>query len=280
MKNSLLLSLVALGVFFGTGCKSEFERVRTSGDPAVILAQANTYFEEGEYLKSQTLYELVISSYRGLPEAELISYNYAYSYYHMEQYILAAHYFKNFANTYGASQYKEEAEFMYAYSNYKLSPTFRLDQTYSLTAIDALQEFINIHPSSDKLAECNNLIDEMRLKLELKDFESAVLYYDLQQYQAAIRSFENLLIEYPDTKQVEEIRYLTVKSAFLLAQNSFVEKQQERFEDVLKRGDAFINRYKSSDFAIEVQKMLSDSQKRLKQLDNVRHQEQSTGTRS
>ena len=280
MKNSLLISLVALGVFFGTGCKSEFERARTSGDPAVILAQADTYFAEEEYLKSQTLYELVISSYRGLPEAELISYNYAYSYYHMGQYILAAHYFKNFANTYGASQYKEEAEFMQAYSNYKLSPTFRLDQTYSLKAIEGLQEFINLHPSSDKLEECNNLIDEMRLKLETKDFESAVLYYDLQQYQAAIRSFENLLIEYPDTKRVEEIRYLAVKSAFLLAQNSFVEKQEERYNDVIKRGDTFINRYKSSDFAIEVQKMLGDSQKRLKQLDNVRHQEQSSGTRS
>lgn len=280
MKNSLLISLVTLGIFFGTGCKSEFERMRTSGDPAAILAQADTYFETEEYLKAQTLYELVISSFRGLPQAELISYNYAYSYYHMEQYILAAHYFKNFANTYGASQHKEEAEFMHAYSNYKLSPTFRLDQSYSLKAIEALQEFINQHPSSDRLTECNDLIDEMRLKLEIKAFEGAVLYYDIQQYQAAIRSFENILIEYPDTKQAEEVRFLAVESAFLLAKNSFVEKQLERYENVIKRGDAFINRYKSSDNAIQVQKMLSDSQKRLKQLDNVRYKDQSSGTRS
>lgn len=278
MKKNLIISLLAVLYFVvGTGCKSEFERVRNSGEPTVILEKAHAYFAEEEYLKAQTLYELVISSFRGRPEAEMITYNYAYTYYHMEQYILAAHYFKNFANTYGASQYKEEAEFMNAYSNYKLSPVFRLDQTYSLKAIEAFQEFINQHPSSDKLEECNRLIDEMRLKLETKDFESANLYFDLQQYQAAIRSFENLLIEYPDTKRAEEIRFLAVKSAYLLADNSFVEKQEERFTQTIKRADAFMGRYTDSGYTAEVQKMLNDSQKRLKKLDNERHQDESSG---
>jgi outer membrane protein assembly factor BamD len=262
------------------GCKSDFEKIRTSGDPAVILEKANAYFAEEEYLKAQTLYELVISSYRGKQEAELISYNYAYTYYNLEQYILAAYYFKNFATTYGASRYKEEAEFMNAYSNYELSPTFRLDQSYTLKAIEAFQEFVNQHPNSERVEQCNKLIDEMRLKLEVKDFEAAKLYADLQQYQAAIRSFDNLLIEFPDTKRVEEIRYRATEAAYDLAKNSFVERQAERFEEVVKRAELFIARYKSSDYAIDVQKMLLDSQTRLKQLDNVRYQEQSAGSRS
>ncbi|MEL7251507.1 MAG: outer membrane protein assembly factor BamD [Bacteroidota bacterium] len=273
MKNSLLISLLGLGVLlFNTSCKSEFERIRTSGDPESILEKAHAYYDAEEYLKAQTLYELIVSSYRGRPEAEKIAYNYAYTYYNLEQYILAAYYFDNFAKTYGASQYQEEAEFMNAYSNYQLSPVYRLDQTYTLKAIEALEEFANQHPTSDRVTECNQLIDEMRQKLELKDYEASNLYFDLQQYQSAIRSYENLLIEYPDTKRAEEIRYRTIESAFLLAENSFVERQEERYEDMLKRADAFISRYRGGEYIIEVQEMLTDAQKRLKQLQDVRYQ--------
>jgi outer membrane protein assembly factor BamD len=279
MKNNFWINCISVALLLLVmSCKSDFEKIRTSGDPAVILEKANTYFEEEEYLKAQTLYELVISSYRGKQEAELISYNYAYTYYHLEQYILAAYYFKNFASTYGASRYQEEAEFMNAYSNYELSPIFRLDQSYTLKAIEAFQEFVNQHPNSERVSECNKLIDEMRLKLEYKDFEAAKLYADLQQYQAAIRSFDNLLIEFPDTKRAEEIRYRATEAAFDLARNSFVERQTERYQEVLKRAELFITRYKSSDYAIDVQKMLLDSQTRLKQLDDVRYQKQSAGS--
>ncbi|RMF01261.1 MAG: outer membrane protein assembly factor BamD [Bacteroidetes bacterium] len=270
MRNSLFFSLVVLlALCFSTGCKSEFERIRTSGDPAVMLEKANAYFDQGEYLKAQTLYELIISTYRGRPEAEFIAFNYAYSYFHLEQYILAAYYFKNFAATYGGSNKKEEAEFMHAYSNYKLSPSFRLDQTYTLKAIEAFQEFINRYPNNERVSECNKLIDEMRQKLELKDFEAANLYFDLQQYRSAIRSYENLLIDFPETRRAEEVRYRITRAAYLLAQNSFVEKQEERYLEVIEKAEAFLNRYADSDYVFEVQKMLQASHNRLKQLKDV-----------
>lgn len=258
-------------LLLSTACKSEFERIRTSGDPAVILEKANAYYDAEEYLKAQTLYELVISSYRGRPEAEDISYKYAYTYYHLEQYILGAYYFKTFATTYGGSALKEEAQFMYAYSNYQLSPTYRLDQSYSLTAIEALEEFANEYPSSERVIEANRLIDEMRKKLEIKDIAAAELYFDLQQYQSAIRSYENVLIEFPETKKAEDIRYKTVRAAYLLAQNSFVEKQEERYNDMLKRADTYLARYRSSENAVEVQKMVVEAQNRLTKLEYVRY---------
>ena len=51
-------------------CKSQFEEVRTSNDPTKILKVANEYYEKEDYLKAQTLYELVIPFYRGKTEAE------------------------------------------------------------------------------------------------------------------------------------------------------------------------------------------------------------------
>lgn len=265
---------LVIGLLFAlTACKSEFERVRTSGDPAVMLEKADTYFENEEYQKAQTLYELIISSYRGRSEAELISFNYAYTYYHLRQYILAAYYFKNFAQTFGASSYRQEADFMTAYSNYQLSPSFRLDQTYTQQAIEDFQSFVNQYPNSERVGECNRLIDEMRLKLEQKDFAAAQLYFDLQQYQAAIRSFENLLIEFPDTRRAEEVRLRTIRAAYLLAVNSFVEKQEERYREAVERAQAFLERYQNSEDRAEVQEMLKNSEDRLKQLEDDRYQE-------
>lgn len=251
-----------------TSCRSEFERVRTSGDANLLLAKANEYFEIEEYQKAQTLYELVLGPFRGTKEAEQIAFRYAYTYYYTEQYVLASYYFKNFATTYGGSQLKEEADFMNAYSNYKLSPIFRLDQTYSKKAIDAFGEFANVYPYSERLDQINRLIDEMRAKLEEKDFASAKLYLDLRRYPSAIRSFDNLLIEYPETKRNEQIRFLTCQAAFESARGSFVERQLERYEEAVERCDFFLRRFPNSPYVNSVRKYLDQSNNRLNELRN------------
>ena len=48
------------------------------------------------------------------------------------------------------SQKVDEAAYLGAYSYYKTSPVFSLDQKETLTAIDKLQEFINTYPNSEK----------------------------------------------------------------------------------------------------------------------------------
>ena len=275
---TVFIGLLAVLVF--SACKSEFEKIRTSGDPALVLKKADTYYDEEEYQKAQTLYELVVGSYRGKAEAEDIYFKYAYTYYYLRQYVLAAYYFKNFAQTYGGSSKRQDAEFMVAYSNYQMSPTFRLDQTYTLKAIEEFQAFINAYPNNPRVAECNNLIDEMRAKLERKAFEEGVLYFDIRQYQSAMQSFENLLKDFPETDRADEVRYMIIKSSFLMAENSFVDKQEERYLETANLALEFLGRYDESEHVKEVSSILSNSQKKLKQLDNVGYQEQSAGAGS
>ena len=164
MEKNLLRYLI-FGVLLALSlqaCKSEYEQIRTSGDPKKILEGALAYYEDEEYQRAQSLFELIISSYRGQKEAEEIYFKYAYTYFYTSSFVSAAYYFKNFTQTYSASSLREEAEFMSAYSNYKLSPKFRLDQTYTNTAIQELQLFVNSFPNSDRVQQCNDLIDEMR----------------------------------------------------------------------------------------------------------------------
>lgn len=279
MKNTVLIALVSL-VVFSTACKSEFEKVRSSGNVNRIYEQALQYYENEEYQKAQTLFEIIISSFRGKQEAEEIYFKYAYTYYHLQQYILASYYFNNFSNTYATSDYRQEADFMAAYANYQLSPSFRLDQSYTRKAIDQLQLFVNTYPNSDKVQQCNQLIDAMRAKLELKAYKAAELYFNLREYQAAIQSFENVLKDFPDSENVENIRYMVIRSAFLLAENSFVEKQFPRYKEAIELAQEFLSRYDDSRYRDEVQQMLDKSRNALNQLEDVRYQNESTGVRS
>ena len=268
----LFLSLLLVG------CRSEFETIRTSTDPALILQKADAYYDAGEYQRAQTLYELVIAPYRGRAEAEQIAYRYAYTYYYTEQYVLASYYFKNFATTYGGSPLREEADFMSAYSNYQLSPTYRLDQSYSVKAIEGFEEFANRYPSSERVDEANGLIDEMRAKMELKDFESAKLYMDIERYESALVSFENVLKEYPETKRAEEIRYLMTKVEYEYADRSFRLRKPERLEATIDLANNFLERFPTSQYRDEVTTILAKSQKELNDLADVRYQSTSTGS--
>ena len=268
------LCLVGLGA-----CKSDFEKIRTSGDPAVLSKAAYDYYEQEEYFKAQTLLEQVIPLYRGQKELEDIYYKYAYTFYHLNKFILANYYFKNFAQTFPSSDLKEESEFMAAYSSYELSPNYRLDQTYTQQAIDEFQIFVNAYPNSERIGEINTLIDGMRRKQEKKAFESAKLYLDLKQYQAATTSFENLLKDFPETTNAREVRYLIAKSHYDLASNSIFTKQEERFRDAQEAAEIFVNKYPDGAHYNEVREILERSRQQLNSITNDGYQSQSTGLR-
>src|SRR5688572_10063094 len=105
-----------------TSCKSSFEQVRLSNDPPRILAESIKFYDKGDYLRAQTLMELILNQYRGTREGEELFFKYSYTHYHLGSYALAATYFTNFSSTFAYSNYAEEADFMIAKSYYMQSP--------------------------------------------------------------------------------------------------------------------------------------------------------------
>ena len=266
MMKNILWMLVYTAVLLSSGCKSEFEKIRVSGDPNLILQKAFVFYEDKKYQKAQTLFDLVISNLRGQKDAEKASYQYAYTHYYLKQYLLGAYYFKTFSNTFTSSPLREEAAYMSAYCNYLQSPTYRLDQGSSLAAIEEFQIFVNLFPNSKRVEECNGLIDELRRKLEEKSFAEGQLYFDLRQYQSAVISFDNLLKDYPESPDAERVRFLIAKANFLLSENSIVEKKEERYQEAIKRCEEFIAKYPGGKYTKEVQLIKKESQKDLKKL--------------
>ncbi len=257
-KSIRLLLLFGLVTVF-LSCKSEFEKIRQSNDGERILTAAKEYYDKGDYLKAQSLYEIVLSSYRGSQKGEEIYFTYAMTFYEMGNYASASYHFDRFSATFPSSAKREEADYLKAYSAYLQSPNYRLDQTISKTAIEDFQTYINTYPQSTKIQECNRLIDELRNKMATKAFHEGTLYHQMTQYASAVKSFQNLMIDYPDFDRVEEAQFLIVQSAYEYADNSIYEKKKERFEEAIKYAKAFLKKYPESQYSPKVFNYLEDS---------------------
>ena len=274
-KTFLFLILISV---LSSSCKDEFEKLRSSGDVKLLLKRSLEYYAKGEYSKAQTLFELIMPSIKGQAVLEEVSYKYAYTHFYNRNYLSANFYFKNFSTTFSTSPLREDAEWMAAYVEYKQSPSYRLDQESSMKAIEGFQYFANNFPESPKVKECNKLIDVLRKKMERKSFEEGQLYYNLSQYQASITVFENLLKDFPDASDTEQIRFLILKAQYELAANSIYEKQLDRFKLVVSKHKDFSDKFPKSRFKVEAETYLKNANNKIKELNNVRHQNQSAGS--
>ena len=259
-----LLSIVFSGLVFFSSC-SEYNRVLKSNDYDLKEKKAQEFFDDEKYMKAIPLYEELISYHRGSAKSELFYYNFAYAYYHMGDYYLAAFYFQNFAKSYPNSEYVEEASWMNAYCHYLNSPDYSLDQTDTKTAMSMFQIFLNQYPETEHKDTTNYMIDVMREKLERKHFEIAKLYFHTENYQSASVAFNNVLKDYPATKYKEEILYLSLKSDFLLASNSVEKKKEERFRKTLKSYYTFVDNFDESKFMKEAEQIYSQTLKILEE---------------
>ncbi len=265
------LSFALLVVFTASvvlwGCKSPYEKLRRSTDSAKKFEKAKEYYEKKDYFRALPLFEELVNVYRGTGDAEQIYFYYAYCHYGMNDLISARYHFKVFAETYPKSKYAEEALYMSAYCYYKDSPTYSLAQENTYKAIEALQLFINIYPKSGRVAAANDLIDQLRTKLETKSFNAAKLYYNIRDYKAAIISFNNSADDFPDSKYREEMAFLIIKSHYLYAKNSVEAKKEERYKAAIAAYQNFVDTYTTSKYLDDAQNIYDAT---LKQLDELK----------
>ncbi len=249
-------------------CKSAFEKVRTSGDPEVILVAADKYYEAGKFAKAQVLYTQVIGVLRADPRIQQARYRHADTYFQTKDYTSAAFQFRNYADNYKVAENRGQALYMEAMSYVKLSPDFKLDQGDTEKAITALEEYINLYPDTERLGEINTILADLRIKQETKAYEAALLYFDMKQYQSAVQAFERVLQDYPDSDRTEEIRFRIVESYIRLADNSVIARRRERYEFAVDNGELYLKKYPSGGYARQTREELLRIRKLLKENDD------------
>ncbi len=266
MKIKSYIPVALLVVMLLSAC--EYQKLLKSKDYGKVYTKAVEYYNSEDYAKAISLFDQLIPHYRHTEKGEQLHYLYAQSHFKQNDYILAGHYFRNFAKTYGNSEYAEEAEYLGAYCYYMDSPRPTLDQSNTFEAIKALQMFINKYPNSERIKQCNKLIDNLRHKLEKKAYLNAKLYYDLEYYQAAIVSLKNSLVDYPDSKYREDILFMVLEANYLYAKNSVEKKQHQRYENTIAAYKALFNEYPESKYTKEANKIYKTSLEEIKKEDN------------
>lgn len=259
---------LAILISLAVSC-TEYRRLQKSNDWKEKYEGAMKFYEAGDYFRSIALFEEVLPVTRGKAEGEKAQFYYAYAHYNDRQYILSAHYFKTFYETYSRSEFANEAQFMYAYSLYQNSPIYNLDQTSTRESIEAFQIFINRNADSKFVTEATQILSELQVKLETKAYHSAKLYHKIGILTSAIIAFDNFAINYPDSRFNSELQYLKIEAAFLMANLSIPSKQKGRYKDVIDMYEEYIDDFPDSTYTAEAQKYFDDALNKLEKLQKL-----------
>lgn len=262
---SILFTLLVLAA----GCsKNSLSKIQKSKDVEYKLRMAEKFYAGKKYNKAQILYEELFPLLKNDTRFEDLYYKYAYCAYNLRDYMNAENLFKGYIDAFPKSPRVAEADFMRAYCFYRQSPKVELDQTNTQRTIGLMQAFINNYPESPKVQEARDIIDKCYEKLELKEFKSAELYYNLGSYRAAAITFSNLLNHYPESKRGDEYKLMVIKSYYQYAVMSIETKQVERYEQVIAEYYDFVDRFPDSKYLKEAEKYFNLTSNNLKALKN------------
>ncbi|MFT4062440.1 MAG: outer membrane protein assembly factor BamD [Edaphocola sp.] len=262
-------SLLVFSLLFALGsCKSAFEKVLASNDIDYKFEKANELYEQNKYMKANELYENLIPSFRGKKSYEELFYRYCYSFFYQEDYLSASYQFKNFVEYFPKSSKADECEYMYAKCLYLQSPKFSLDQTNTIKAMEVLQTYINTHPGSANLKEANDYIDQCRAKIEKKDANTALLYFNIGEYKSASAAYKALIQEYPESARLDFYQLMLMRSCFKYAERSIPEKREERYAETVNGYKDFQQYTPNSPLKKDAEKLSASAQSIINQLRN------------
>jgi len=252
-----ILLLAALGFASCDG----YNKLLKSKNYELKLERANEYYNKGNYVKASALYEELIPVYKGDAKAEEIYYYFAYCTYYQGDYALAQYHFKNYYRSFPAGKHAEEALFMNAYCYYLNSPIYKLDQTDTKNAMAELQNFVDQFPESSRIDSCNKISDLLRGKLEHKEYDITKQYFNISDYKAAVVSAKNFIKDFPESRNIDEMFFLTIESYYLLAVNSLETKKVERLDLAMETYLKLLDLYPNSSYLARAESIYESCQK-------------------
>ena len=253
-KLTLIASCVALLM---TSCVNEYNQITKSGDYTLKYEYAKQCYAQGKYSRVVPLLQELVTMKKGSTEGEECLYMLAMAEFGMKDYETASEYFKKYFSSYPKGRYAENAKYYVGESLFQNAPEPRLDQSTTMTAIAAFQEYLDIFPDAHLKAQATGRLYALQDLLVEKEYKSARLYFDLgtyfgnctnggNNYEACIVTAQNALKDYPYSNRREEFASLVMKSKYELAKMSVESKQLERYQDAEDECYGFINEYPDS----------------------------------
>ena len=254
-KNNLIILLLAALL---TGCTTQYTRVLKSDDNIYKYEYAKESFATGKFQHAVVLLEELVTLQKGRGNAQESLYMLAMAQYCNRDYDAASATFRKFYQSYPKGEYAEQASFYIGQSLFQSIPDPRLDQSATIGAINAFQNFLDFYPDSPLREQAQKQMFVLQDNLVMKEYLSAQLYYNLggyfgninsnteSNYESCIITAQNALKTYPFTAMREKFSILIMKSKFELAENSSQEKRVERYRDAEDECYGFLTEFPES----------------------------------
>ena len=265
MKKNIVLILASALLL--TGCANEFNRIYKSQDTTFKYEAAKRYFAMGKFQNASVLLQDVVTSQKGRTTAQESLYMLGMAEYCNRDYETASATFRKYFTTYPKGDYAEQAAYYIGQSLYESVPEPRLDQTPTVGAISAYQNFLDYFPESELRDDAQQRLFKLQDNLVKKELLSAKLYYNLggyfgninanteSNYEACIITAENALKTFPYTRMREDLFILILRSRFQLAQRSVAEKSEERYRQAVDEYYGFKNEFPNSKYMKEAEQI-------------------------
>ena len=128
----------------------------------------------------------------------------------------------------------KKSQFMLCRCYFNMSLDYNKDQSDTYIAIEKLQYFIEKESMKDYFQEIEIMILDLRTKLAKKDFYTAKLYIKLEELDAAVIYYNNIINDYYDTKYVNS----SITNIALILCTDNIEKAQVYLDN---NKDNFLN---------------------------------------
>lgn len=228
MRHIRLYILAAVAIL-AASCKSQYEVLLNSNDVDAKYKAAFDYFESGKYNKAANMFESLSVLTSGTAKDDTVQYYWGLSNYNFKDYYTAETNFQKFTTNYPRSPFSENARYLRLDCLYRQTLRYELDQTPTNVCLAAIAEYLREFPVNDHLDDCDRMVKELNQRLDTKAYESAKLYYKMEDYLAARVALRNVLKDDSDNIYREDILFYTAKASFKYAQLSVPAKQRERY---------------------------------------------------
>ncbi len=263
MKKNIFAIVISLLIF--TSC-SEYQKLLKSTDPELKYDKAVEYYSAKKYDKAISLFNDISSYYRNTDRAEMVINYLAKAHIEKKDYYTATEYYKTYIRAYPRGRFTQEAKYMLAYCYYLDTPDVRLDQSTTVQAIAAFQEYVDLYPNADNIAEANKYLQELNDKLAEKELINSNLYYDLgtylgNNYLSAVIAAENALKRYPSTKHREDLMIVILKSKYQQSLYSEESMRADRYQSTIDEAYTYKNEYPQGKFVKQADDILKHLEK-------------------
>lgn len=259
-KKPALLLAASLVALMTMSCKTQYEIMLEGNDVPGKYRMAFELFDAGKYSKAASMFESLKIAVRGTLQDDTVQYYTAYSHYCFGDMIAAEQAFDSFISTFPRSPFVDKARFMYLDCLYQATYRYELDQTPTYKALAAITEYLIDYPKNDYTPQCHAMIEDLEERLDRKEYESAKLYYTIEDYKAAHYALKLVLKEDAGNIYREDIMYYTVLAAYKYALNSVPEKQRERYMTFTDDYFSFVSEFPESGYRKELDGLAARAQ--------------------